>query len=743
MGSKRVRIAVGAVVALAVVGTVVAVLATRGGAESVTLEPVAADGPDPFTTSVASREVPPPSDQVTVDAARLLADQERDDATGTRAVGGTEPGLYGGTGDAATCDVAALAAFLAGDEAKAAAWAAVLGIDVDEIPTELARLTPVVLTTDTLVTNHGFAVGRATPRQAVLQAGTAVLVDEEGVPRVRCACGNPLAEPASADLAAASTTGERWDGYDGDTVATIRAAEPVEALTLVDLTSGERYEQPVGSAVGTTWLAVSGSHDGAGGPTGAVHTSPDGRTWTTAATGPDLLYGVASSEDLAVVVGSSVSGGGVVRTSTDGANWSPPTPVVDPLRAVAHGDGRWVAVGDRSFAEEGGEGDGSAGAIWTSTDGSTWERTATTSPYDNTELTARSGGILHQAMLSVAYGDGTWVATAQECTERVCLPVEFTSTDATTWTRRVMDGALGAVSVAHDGRTWAFVGRELTGAGAGATDSATAIAGRSTDGERWTYGATQPEGLILQGLAAGSGAWLAVQDRSTEPDAPSNDGVYRSEDLITWSEVSTLDADLHGVAVFAVRHATPATPATTTTTTAPAPATDAAGIRVLTRGLQFQDASGMDTALAPFDGPATAAVDTIRAVLGEPRTAVEPGDGTCVAESTVLSWGALTIVVPGRDPGGTNWKVVLRGTPADLPAMPVTVPGEFTLGTPAADVAGNFPGVPTGSMAHQGVQYQDFLLDPSGGRMDPGTLVSAEDGVVRSIVAPAYLEDMC
>lgn len=742
MGSNRVRIAVGAVVALAVVGAVVVVLATRGGTESVTLEPVTADGPDPFTTSVVSREVPSPAEQVTVAAARLVADQHRDDATGTRAVGGTEPGLYGGTGDASTCDVAALAAFLADDEAKAAAWAGVLGIDVDEIPTELARLTPVVLTTDTLVTNHGFAGGRATPRQAVLQAGTAVLVDEEGVPRVRCACGNPLAEPAAGDLAAASTTGERWDGYDVAAVATVRPAEPVDALTLVDLTSGERYEQPVGSAVGTTWLAVSGKYDTAGGPTGAVHTSPDGRSWTIAATGPDLLYGVATSDDLAVVVGASVGGGGVVRTSTDGANWSAPTPVIDPLRAVAHGDGRWVAVGDRSFAEESGAGDGSAGAIWTSTDGVKWERTATTSPYDNTELTARSGGILHQAMLSVAYGDGTWVATAQECTERVCLPVEFTSTDATTWTRRVMEGSLGAVSVAHDSRTWAFVGRELTGAGAGATDSATAIAGRSTDGETWNYSATEPEGVILEGLAAGSGAWLAVQDRSTEPDVPSSDGIYRSEDLITWSEVSIIEADLHGVAVFAVGRTTPAAPATTTTT-APAPATDVDGIRVLTRGLQFQDLSGMNTSLAPFAGPATAAVDVIRAMLGEPRTTVEPGDGTCVAESTVLSWGALSIVVPGRDPSGPDWKVVLRGTQADLPAVPVTVPGEFSLGAPAADVAGNFPGVPTQSMAYQGVQYDNFLLDPSGGRTEPGTLVSAEDGVVRSIVAPAYLEDMC
>lgn len=36
------------------------------------------------------------------------------------------------------------------------------------------ELTPMVLTSDTRVTNHGYHDGRPTPHQAVLQAGTAV-----------------------------------------------------------------------------------------------------------------------------------------------------------------------------------------------------------------------------------------------------------------------------------------------------------------------------------------------------------------------------------------------------------------------------------------------------------------------------------------------------------------------------------------------------------------------------------------
>ena len=45
------------------------------------------------------------------------------------------------------------------------------------------------------MTNHSFVGGRAVGYQAILQAGTAVLVDSSGRPVVRCRCGNPLLEP--------------------------------------------------------------------------------------------------------------------------------------------------------------------------------------------------------------------------------------------------------------------------------------------------------------------------------------------------------------------------------------------------------------------------------------------------------------------------------------------------------------------------------------------------------------------
>ncbi|MGH3907098.1 MAG: DUF6777 domain-containing protein, partial [Pseudonocardiaceae bacterium] len=62
------------------------------------------------------------------------------------------------------------------------------GIDFDEAVFDHVRqaLGP---GPDTRVTNHGYRDGKATDRQAVLQAGTAVLVDEKGRPRVKCGCG--------------------------------------------------------------------------------------------------------------------------------------------------------------------------------------------------------------------------------------------------------------------------------------------------------------------------------------------------------------------------------------------------------------------------------------------------------------------------------------------------------------------------------------------------------------------------
>ena len=115
-----------------------------------------------------------------------------------RVAQGGEPALYGGSRDTQVCDVETLVAFLTdpANQAKADAWSDVLGVEPAGIPDYVAGLTAVRLRYDTRVTNHGFRDGEANAFQSLLEAGTAVLVDNTGVPRVKCNCGNPLAEPA-------------------------------------------------------------------------------------------------------------------------------------------------------------------------------------------------------------------------------------------------------------------------------------------------------------------------------------------------------------------------------------------------------------------------------------------------------------------------------------------------------------------------------------------------------------------
>lgn len=67
----------------------------------------------------------------------------------------------------------------------------------------------------------------------------------------------------------------------------------------------------------------------------------------------DWLEGVASSDSLVVAVGDN----GAVHTSPDGASWTRrPQPFATWLRGVAHGNGTWVAVGEDGFAASSSDG---------------------------------------------------------------------------------------------------------------------------------------------------------------------------------------------------------------------------------------------------------------------------------------------------------------------------------------------------------------------------------------------------
>ena len=138
--------------------------------QTVTFQKATAKGPDPFTKPTDVRG----GDRVDVGS-----------------------GPFGGSGSDLVCDRELLIRSLRARPDRLKEWAQVLDVepDIRAVARYIRDLRSVTLTRDTRVTNHSFVDGRAVAFQSILQAGTAVLVDEKGVPVVRCRCGNPLLKP--------------------------------------------------------------------------------------------------------------------------------------------------------------------------------------------------------------------------------------------------------------------------------------------------------------------------------------------------------------------------------------------------------------------------------------------------------------------------------------------------------------------------------------------------------------------
>ncbi|HEY8526398.1 MAG TPA: DUF6777 domain-containing protein [Acidimicrobiales bacterium] len=245
---------------LAIAGIVAALILVPGGdddeaSDQVVLEPIDSVQEDDFAGNLDIEGVAQGIDM----AVGGLPETQEESTTvlAGRVASGGDPGLYGGSRDSAVCDVDALVNFLTdpANSDKAEAWAGALGIQPGEIAQYIEGLTPVRLRIDTRVTNHGYRDGEATPFQSLLQAGTAVMVDDQGVPRVKCNCGNPLAEPEPLEgesttsiEEAAQNPDDAWEGMDPANVVTIQPAESaVDSFVMVDPDEGELFERPVGS----------------------------------------------------------------------------------------------------------------------------------------------------------------------------------------------------------------------------------------------------------------------------------------------------------------------------------------------------------------------------------------------------------------------------------------------------------------------------------------------------------------
>jgi hypothetical protein len=198
-------IAIGLAVAVGV-GVLVGVLVASGDdgggeKEDVKLVSVSEPGPGPFTPPVAP-DTPPP--------------------TPTTVAPPPPQGPFGGTGDNTLCDREQLIGFLTdpANAAQAREWARVIGVSVAEIPAYVRALIPTTTTSDIRITNHTFEGGRAVGFQAVLQSGTALLVDTYGKPIARCRCGNPLRPPK--EVRRPTYVGTRWPDFDPDNIFIIQ-----------------------------------------------------------------------------------------------------------------------------------------------------------------------------------------------------------------------------------------------------------------------------------------------------------------------------------------------------------------------------------------------------------------------------------------------------------------------------------------------------------------------------------------
>ncbi|WP_189986320.1 DUF6777 domain-containing protein, partial [Streptomyces spinoverrucosus] len=205
-------------------------------AGEVILQPTNTTGPDPYTQSTAN----------TTSSLPAAAPSTPTKTNAIRSVAGSEPGLYGGSRNVASCDVEKQIRYLSSDKAKNKAFASVLGIRESTVPSYLRSLTPVQLRSDTRVTNHGYRDGASTSYQAVLQAGTAVLVNGYGEPKVRCACGNPL-DRAVAQKGTPKQKGTAWSGYRPQKVVVVnRSATEMKEFVIFDTKDRDWVSRPSG-----------------------------------------------------------------------------------------------------------------------------------------------------------------------------------------------------------------------------------------------------------------------------------------------------------------------------------------------------------------------------------------------------------------------------------------------------------------------------------------------------------------
>ncbi|MFD4909349.1 DUF6777 domain-containing protein [Kitasatospora purpeofusca] len=306
--------------ALAVVAAVLIINNNSGGGSSndttvptaneVALQGPQDPGPAPFTPSVQTEAVQAPAAAPATVTATRTAGATATASTGLHNVEGTSAGVYGGTMNKPSCDVERLISITStGDTGRA--WASAQGIEQSAIPGYLRSLTSAYLRVDTRVTNHSYQGGAAVAYQSVLQAGTAVLVDAQGVPRVRCGCGNPLKAPTL--VSDAKYVGKPWTGFQPSTLVIVVAApRPVTEIVLVDIVTGGWFARLTGQI-----KVVDKEVREPRGP--LAPGVPPATSWPSASSSPSKSGSTSASTSASTSSSSSTSTSGSPSGSTSGS----------------------------------------------------------------------------------------------------------------------------------------------------------------------------------------------------------------------------------------------------------------------------------------------------------------------------------------------------------------------------------------------------------------------------------------
>jgi hypothetical protein len=254
------------------------------------------------------------------------------------------------------------------------------------------------------------------------------------------------------------------------------------------------------------------------------------------------MYGVISGGPGAIAWGFVYATGPRIWTTSDGRDWTPATvEAIDDANPeypgevldIAAGGPGYVAVG--TYGRAGG--DGATAVVWTSADGTTWQRVPFGPAFERSQIgqvVAWKGGLL-------AFG-------CENASPIDCGPTRvWTSADGSTWTRSAptLPGGLAGVGIVApaDDRLW----------GTGSPDTGGDLPENrpqpsrvtSLDGLTWTTERLPVLGIERLHPLRG-GLYLTVVAIPTgDPDfiqppawVSRNPGVYRSTDQATWEPLA-------------------------------------------------------------------------------------------------------------------------------------------------------------------------------------------------------------